>query len=123
MQRGFPGLTPRASINQDFRFSHPGTVRVLQSTARIQGLRSLLTIDAPCAPVSVAELRSIAAFQAHWRAFRRHGSKWLPLQQPSLSCPSQPVASYPPGTGSAQILPSISPNSLRFRCPSANSSQ
>ncbi len=33
------------------------------------------------------------------------------------------VARYPPGTGSAQIRPSISANSLRLRCPSANSSQ
>jgi hypothetical protein len=47
----------------DFRFGHPGGVRVLQSTARMQRLRIPLTIDAPFAPVSVAECRSIAAFQ------------------------------------------------------------
>ncbi len=30
---------------------------------------------------------------------------------------------YPPGGGNAQMRPSISPNSRRFRCPSANNSQ
>ena len=30
---------------------------------------------------------------------------------------------YPLGSGSAQILCSMSPNSLRFRCPSANNNQ
>jgi aryl-alcohol dehydrogenase-like predicted oxidoreductase len=30
---------------------------------------------------------------------------------------------YPPGTGKAAILRTIAPNSLRLRCPSANSSQ
>ena len=50
-------------VNWDFRFGHPGTVRVLKSAARMQSLRSPLTIDAPCAPVSVAECRLIAAFR------------------------------------------------------------
>ena len=33
------------------------------------------------------------------------------------------VARYPPGTGSAQILRSMSPNSRQVRCPSASRSQ
>ena len=33
------------------------------------------------------------------------------------------VARYPPGTGSAQILRNMSPNSRRVRCPSASRSQ
>ena len=50
-------------LGQDFRFGYPGPVRVLQSAVQRQVLRSLLTIDAPSARVSVAECRSIAAFQ------------------------------------------------------------
>ena len=50
-------------FNRDLRFGHPATVRVLQSAARVQDIRSPLTIDAPFAPVSVAECRSIAVFQ------------------------------------------------------------
>ena len=118
-QEGFSGLAP---LTQHFRFGHPGTVRVLQSTARIQGLRSPLTIDAPFAPVSVAECRSIAAFQLAEGLFADTASSSYLFSNPAC-CPLQPVASYAAGTGSAQILPSISPNSLRFRCPSANSSQ
>ena len=57
-----PMFTTNGS-NWDFRFGHPGTVSVLQSAARMHGLRSPLTIDAPFAAVSVAECRSIAAFQ------------------------------------------------------------
>ena len=37
--------------------------------------------------------------------------------------PRSAVARYPPGTGSAQILRSMSPNSRRVRCPSASRSQ
>lgn len=43
--------------------SWAGTLRVLQSVFRMQGLRSPVRIDTPFAPASVAEYRSIAALQ------------------------------------------------------------
>ena len=53
-----------------------------------------------------------------FRAFLRHRSiLMLFLRQSSA------VARYPPGTGSAQILRSMSPNSRPVRCPSASRSQ
>ena len=63
LRRAIPRGRGGVSFSWDFRFGHPATVRVLQSTARVQGLRSPLTIDTPFTPVSVAECRSIAAFQ------------------------------------------------------------
>ena len=57
---------------------------------------------------------------AAFRAFLRHRSTLVPfLRQPSLHS----AARQPAGTGSAQILHSISPKSRRFRCPSASRSQ
>ena len=52
--------------------------------------------------------------------FRRHPSE-LPSSVHRFRI--RQVRCYPPGTGSAQILRSMSPNSRRFRCPSANKSQ
>ena len=57
---------------------------------------------------------------AAFRAFLRHRSTLVPFRrQPSLHL----AARQPAGTGSAQILRSISPKSRRFRCPSASRSQ
>ena len=57
---------------------------------------------------------------AAFRAFLRHRSTLVPFRrQPSLHS----AARQPAGTGSAQILRSISPKSRRFRCPSASRSQ
>ena len=67
--RPLAGSSFRAAFNQDFRFGHPGKIRVLRSMARMQDLGSTLTIDTPFAPVSVAECRSIAAFERAGRLF------------------------------------------------------
>ena len=57
---------------------------------------------------------------AAFMAFLRHRSTLVPFRrQPSLHL----AARQPAGTGSAQILRSISPKSRRFRCPSASRSQ
>ena len=46
-----------------------------------------------------------------------------PLGRFFAGFPRSAVARYSPGTGSAQILRSMSPNSRRVRCPSASRSQ
>ena len=54
----------------------------------------------------------------------RHFLDTAPQLGPFFSgFPRSAVAGYPPGTGSAQILRSMSPNSRRVRCPSASRSQ
>ena len=56
-----------------------------------------------------------------FRAFLRHRSTLVAfLRQAGFVALA---ARQPPGTGSAQILRSMSPNSRRVRCPSANRSQ
>ena len=69
------GILSGDGLNWNFRFGHPAMVRILRSAARVQGLRLPLTIDAPFAPVWVAECRSIAAFQLAGGLFGRHGSE------------------------------------------------
>ena len=54
------------------------------------------------------------------RQFFRHSSE---LHSAASRFRTRERPFYPLGSGSAQILCSMSPNSLRFRCPSANSSQ
>ena len=120
--RGGGRSVPTACFSRDLRFGHPATGRVLQSAARVQDIRSPLTIDAPFAPVSVAECRSIAVFQLAGGLFadtapssslfsnqrllsvaaRRPLTAWH-RQRPD---PPQHVAKQPP-----------------FRCPSASSNQ
>ena len=53
------------------------------------------------------------------------GISQAPLHACALSSPLRctQAARQPPGTGSAQILRSMSPNSRRVRCPSASRSQ
>ena len=53
------------------------------------------------------------------------GISQAPLHTCALSSPLRctQAARQPPGTGSAQILRSMSPNSRRVRCPSASRSQ
>ena len=46
-----------------------------------------------------------------------------PLRRFFARCSRSAVTRYPSGTGSAQILRSMSPNSRRVRCPSASRSQ
>ena len=74
------------------------------------------------APEAVTSARAdVRPTGAH--AFR-HFSDTAPHLCPFFAgFPRSAVARYPPGTGSAQILRSISPNSRRVRCPSASKSQ
>ena len=54
------------------------------------------------------------------RQFFRHSSE---LHSAASRFRTRERPFYPLGSGSAQILCSMSPNSLRFRCPSANNNQ
>ena len=54
------------------------------------------------------------------RQFCRHSSE---LHSAASRFRTRERPFYPLGSGSAQILCSMSPNSLRFRCPSANNNQ
>ena len=115
----FTAIVPETVFNQDFRFGssdgtslHPHPAKRNHfSTRKRRWLRR--DRSSPLLPLMGADtpLRS---------QFRRHPSE-LPSSVHRFHI--RQVRCYPPGTGSAQILRSMSPNSLRFRCPSANKSQ
>ena len=102
-------------------FGCPGTDRMADPRLRCNGFRTFATFDSPFTAAPTSECCPIMAFRRRQRALWQHPSRALP-RQPDFPLPSQ-VTYYPSGTGSAQIRPSMSPNSLPFRCPSASSSQ
>ena len=76
--------------------------------------------SAPNSRQSGAALDGKPTGAAAFRAFLRHRSTRVPfLREASLHS----AARQPAGTGSAQILRNMSPNSRRVRCPSASRSQ
>ncbi len=108
-------------LDQDYRFGHPGTDSIAEPQLRCNVFRTAFTFDPAFFAGPVFRSGPVKAFRQRQRPLCRNRSDLASRQLPAPAAPRSPR--YPPGTGSAQILLSMSPNSRRFRCPWANSNQ
>ena len=112
---GMTALSPGISVlpTPDGTFIHP---RAAEPRSFLR--RTIVQLQRP-SPSARADVRPTGA--AAFRVFLRHRSTLMLFRRQADFVAL--AARQPLGTGSAQILRSMSPNSPRVRCPSASRSQ